>query len=104
MTKPLFVAVILSVWCGYDVVSTLMATMDWRAYWWNLYHDPCFLDPVFMAAKAQAVVDGCNAVSALELTRHRAHRDVNDTAAVAALYGACFPDAVSAYEQHQQVS
>jgi hypothetical protein len=53
VTKPLFVALFLSVWWAYDVINTLMATVDWRAYWWNLYHDPCFLDPLFLAAKAQ---------------------------------------------------
>jgi hypothetical protein len=53
--------------------------------------------------REQAVVDGCNAVNVLQLSQHKAHRDVNDTAVVASLYAACFPASAPQYLLHQQV-
>ena len=37
-----------------------------QEYWWNMYHDPCYMDPEFLAAKMQHVIDVCNRINELE--------------------------------------
>ena len=63
VSKPLFVAVYVLVWWASDLFDVLMLTTEWHVYWWNLYHDPCYIDPMFQVSKAQVMLDACNTVN-----------------------------------------